>query len=425
MKSITFLNYISTNINEPINNHNTYYNTYWDKYKQNLIPLLHILIEQIISIKIPIIQHKQHIKWETFNNKYPLCYTYYNTHNEYIDYKTYIHKFNIREISFDYIEYENYINKFIKNKLIIDIYNKFQNGIFISLDVRLYVENNINNLLYYSFPHIDLYILYNDVLLDETTKNTLLNNIYVISKWIYDLNPIKKITLYYFDTLISKKLIDDYNYICSQNINSGLSSKTYIIIWRREEILKVLIHELIHFLQIDNKHNDNITNIINYTIGNINYPIIINEAITELQALFLHTLYIITINSKSNDNDFIINHFKLLFNLEQIYGWYQFSKIMNFYKINSFELKSIKSNFNQSSNAYSYYILKCIFNMYFFNILNELNYIKQLINKQYIPNLEHVIKNIIDNLPIVFLNKIIKDFKIKDKSLKLTLFNTI
>lgn len=425
MKSIAFLDYILDNINEPINYHNTYFNKYWNKHETKLTLLLNKLINQIINIKnsfnITELNKSQieHIIWKPIQHKYPISYSHYIDSYKHIDYDTYINKFNTRDIPFEYnTDYTNYLNTFITNKIIRDIYNKFQNGIFISLDVRLYVENNINNCLIYSFPHIDLYILYNDTNLDEKTKQNLLKNIYIISKWIHNLNPIKKITLYYFDTLLPKQIINSYNYLCSQNINSGLSSNNYIIMWRREEIFKVLIHELIHFLNIDIKHS-NIDNIINYKIGNINYPILINEAITELQAQLFHTLYIITINNNNN----LIELIKIFYNLEQLFSLYQFSKIMNFYSINSFDINLIKSNFNQSSNAYSYYILKTILNMHFFDVLYELKYIKKLLNNNNECHIENKIKNIIDNLPIVFLNKIIKDFKIIDNSLKLTLFS--
>ena len=46
--------------------------------------------------------------------------------------------------------------------------------------------------------------------------------------------------------------------LTSININSGLSYENNIIIYRKEELLKVLVHEMIHILDIDIKYeNDN------------------------------------------------------------------------------------------------------------------------------------------------------------------------
>jgi len=55
-----------------------------------------------------------------------------------------------------------------------------------------------------------------------------------------------------------KKLIDpSTRVICCDNINSGACSPhRYIVVWRYEELYKVLVHELIHFHGIDFHHTD-------------------------------------------------------------------------------------------------------------------------------------------------------------------------
>jgi len=239
---------------------------------------------------------------------------------------------------------------------------------------------------------------------------------------MYDLNPNKKIKLYYFDTLIQKQFNKNTDYLCSENINSGLSGSDYIIIWRREELYKVLIHELIHYLNLDIKQNDKLDTIIKYNIGKFNYPILINESITEIQAQFIHTIYIlISDNTKLED---VINLFKKFYLLEHIFSWYQFSKIMKFFSIDSFDEQLIKENFNQTSNAYSYYILKTIFAIHFFDILSNLKYIKKLINNNEKCQIINTIKYCVNNKPLNLINKIIKlDCNFNYNSLKMSLFS--
>jgi len=242
---------------------------------------------------------------------------------------------------------------------------------------------------------------------------------------MYDLNPVKKITFYYFDVLINKEIIKEFNYLSSQNINSGLSTNDYIMIWRREELYKVLFHELMHYLHIDLHDNDELSNIIEYSIGKFNYPILINEAITEIQAQFFNTIYTLTYNDIDKTPEQLISLFKVFYNIEHIFSWYQFAKIMNFLSINEFDIMLIRKNFNQTTNVYSYFILKSIFNLYFFDIISELSYTKRLFNKQNDDStIVYKIKNIIDNLPIVFLNKIIKINllnKLNSQSLRMTI----
>jgi hypothetical protein len=436
--SISFLDYISDdikNINNPIYNHNENFNRHWNDNKLNIILLLnklYINIQQIIkSTSKKLIDQSlvEHIRLTPIIHKYPILYQYYidSNINSNIDINSFNDKINKRKIIYKkYIDFKYYIKRYYNliSDNIVDVLDRFQNGIFISLDIKLDVENNIDNCQIYSFEHIDFYIFYKDEQLNKIDLKQLICNIYYISKWIYDMNPIKKITFYYFDITIDKRIINNINYLCSQNINSGLSTQEYIIIWRREEIFKVFIHELIHYLKIDIKHDKKSNNIINYNIGKFNYPILVNETITELQAQFFNTLYILISNDINRSSNEIINLFKSFYNLEQIFSWYQFNKIMNYFKIDKFDIKLIKSNFNQSTNVYSYFILKSIFSMHFFDILYELDYIKELIN----PNsnekclIFNNINRIVNNIPIKFLNNIISNLDYDDDSLRMTIF---
>ena len=426
---IKFIDHISNNIkdiNNPLTEHNTIFNSHWNNNKQNINHLIEILYNQLKTIIKPKIkiQHNKHDKWDTIIHEYPISYINYQNIVK-IDYSTFNEKINRREINLYNIDYKLLIQKYINptiDNTILNILDRFHNGKFISLDIRLYTENYINNCYTYLFSHLELYLFNNDKEFNNLIRDDLVLNIYQITKWIYNLNPIKKIILYYFDTTINKQIIRGINYFCSQNINSGLSTTDYIIIWRREEIFKVLIHELIHYLDIDFKHNTLLNTIINYTIGIFDYPILINETITEIQAQFYNTLYTLIIDNIDSTVSEINKLFKIFYNLEQIYSWYQFTKIMNYLSIDSFDIELIKKNFNQSTNVYSYYILKSIFTMHFFDILNELNYIQKLIKLKSSNNILIKIKNIIDNLPIIFINKIIKNLQINNDSLRLTIF---
>jgi hypothetical protein len=325
------------------------------------------------------------------------------------------------------IDYKHLIRKYIKKDIdlddrLLDGLNNFHNGIFISLDIKSYIENNINKCIIYKFDHLDLYIYYDDKILNTTILNNILKHIYTISLFMYNLNPIKKIKFFYFDTLIEKQFNRNTNYISIRNINSGLTSMNgYIIIWRREELPKVLIHELIHYLNIDIKHNQNLKSIINYNIGQYSYPILINEAITEIQAQFIHTLYILIIYKDTTLTE-IFKLFKNFYYLEHLFSWYQLSNIMKFFSIDSFNDDQIKQNFNQTSNAYSYYILKPIIAMRFFDILFQIKYIKKLMNNNDKCQIINIIKSCIEDRPLHMINQIINQLSYKSNSLKMSLF---
>jgi len=96
-----------------------------------------------------------------------------------------------------------------------------------------------------------------------------------------------------------KKFVSKGNYT-PEGINSGSTDRVSILIWRKEDILKVLIHEMIHLLGFDavedgkgivDHYNDR------YDLGNKKLNIF--EAYTEVWALLIHCYYIATITHSS------------------------------------------------------------------------------------------------------------------------------
>ena len=141
--------------------------------------------------------------------------------------------------------------------------------------------------------------------------------------------------------------------------NSGLTyiNLGHIVIYRQEEFLKVLIHEMIHANHID-QHlmNSNITKKFC-----VNYDVLLNETFTETLANLLNIFFInIFLNgTKKNLN--------VLYENEVKYSIYIYSKILDYYKITSVYdfIKSKKDNtcktiFPQKTNVMAYYLLKNI-----------------------------------------------------------------
>ena len=113
-----------------------------------------------------------------------------------------------------------------------------------------------------------------------------------------------------YDTPFKKKLpcIDCNKKLSSININSGLSYENNIIIYRKEELLKVLIHEMIHILDIDIKYenNNNKKKILNKLCIN---NLLINESYVESWA------NIINIYLTLKENNEIVNNEEYIKNL--------------------------------------------------------------------------------------------------------------
>ena len=357
-------------------------------------------------------------KWTNIIHKYPILFYYYDN----IEYNTFVDNYNKNLIK-NTIKKKD-INKYIEDidQIILNILVDIHNMPFISLDILLYIENNIDQCKLYKFDHLELYYFYKSNIIEE-----IVINIYIITKLFYTINPKSIIKLIYFDTPFKKKINKTDTFLSCQNINSGMYHSGHnIIIWRREEIYKVLMHELIHYLDIDIKNDVKIYKFFKYNIGIYNHNILINESITEIQAQLYHTMYCSIITNKLDLNESYII-FKKLYYYENCFNWYQMNKIMKFYNIQEYNIDIIKEKFNQTTNCFSYYILKAIFNLNISKIIILFDYLSFITNNNNKCNylqcdkLYNIINQLIDNIPVQLINNALQTDLYNDTSLKMIL----
>ena len=158
----------------------------------------------------------------------------------------------------------------------------------------------------------------------------------------------------------AKKIMDQYTdysneEFSNKEVNSGScngSTKT-ITIWRKEEILKVTLHECMHLLEYDEVNEDYLLKEFykkKYKVSSSSMNIF--EAYTETWAELMNCFLVNTL-MKGNQHSFV----KYL-EYEKFFSHYQSAKI--------FYIKSLKEkplDLNKYTNVLPYYIIKCeIFN---------------------------------------------------------------
>jgi hypothetical protein len=171
--------------------------------------------------------------------------------------------------------------------------------------------------------------------------------------------------------------------LSSDNVNTGMTDRIKIKIWRCEEILKVLFHEMIHYLNLiphSNEKNydllcDFYKNTFNYDGVDAHY-----EALTEALAIIYHSVFIEFYTKIPFDE--VIYH-ELCFTLFQI------SKILDFYHMKPSDLfDKNKNSIFQTTNVLSYYIVKgfIIFNAGWFgcDILEYITFLKKAIASNFL-----------------------------------------
>jgi hypothetical protein len=143
-----------------------------------------------------------------------------------------------------------------------------------------------------------------------------------------------------------KKNLDNTNNISPKHVNSGYTDTHihYIFIWREEEFEKVSFHELIHFFDMDHRHEE-------YQHEH-KHDDSMYEAITDFKAIFYNIIYISLCTKKSITS---------LFNLELTFIFNQ-AKMIN---------DALKNNIKTSSPVYSYFVLKALLFNYIIKNTND------------------------------------------------------
>lgn len=150
-----------------------------------------------------------------------------------------------------------------------------------------------------------------------------------------------------------KKRINVGQIFKSENINSGLSISTldpeavHIVIYRLEDIFKVVIHEIIHYVRLDLHHvHDSIIHTIDDMIKTkyksmLHTDLYINEAYTEALAIYY---YCILMNKDLK--------------LEQEHSIKQTKMFLLVNGCDTLQSFKMKQNYHEDSHPYAYILLK-------------------------------------------------------------------
>jgi hypothetical protein len=376
-------------------------------YKSNTInhPLL-LLFDEIFNETIKInndikITNEKFLKKLHSTKEYPLIYLHYLE-------STKTNPLSFKEFYSYYTENHSELSKLLENKTRIlevikspmkdrqKLHDNIYDNNFISIDIQHIIETN-------DIQFKEIQLNNNKISLYEFDKKPNLDLIFFIINFMENL--AKKFNIKYNSidlTLIltsQKKLITNKKFLGPENINSG---STYfnnsVLIWRIEEIYKVLIHELIHFFGFDHSL---FMNALTNTDSNkhcINGEDRENEAYTESFALSIHTFIL---------SKFLKVSFFDLFNYEINFSLIQCKKILDFFKIDN--IKDIIFNKNcdnpiyQKTGVFSYFFIKTSLIL---NLKNTMDFIyknsKNIseFNKLIEKSLESEVINIVNHIKI-------------------------
>jgi len=261
-----------------------------------------------------------------------------------------------------------------------DIMSKVYGNDFIPLQVIQWIEMKGLECSVIKFLNINLIVVN-----DQPISNILLKHIIRIISWMLRIKGDMSIPISIYIFLSPEKkhmesqcLNFNFNshtcHLSRTNINSGASwGGNWIQLFRSEEILKVLIHELAHYLVLDvQRYSNNIDSYCSHLkMGSESKEILVNEAYAELIAIYLHTMYVCYF--KTNFNNFDPELFWDLYLTEEKFTICQINKIFVNYSIESIQYFAKPNKFIQHTNVISYFIIKYLFfiNTKFFLLIYE------------------------------------------------------
>lgn len=273
---------------------------------------------------------------------------------------------NIKQLHYDNIHDAQFVNenaysdtlKYLKD---YKIFNIIINDFTIKLYIFHQKDYNYKQLVYKIYKYVKLFYKTFEKFIQKSGESLLHLYIYTL--------PYKNI--------FHKPILG------TNHINSGYTQykpidKKKIVIYKTHKLIKVLIHELIHFFNIDitilpqNVYSQ-LDNFIQKNIKT-NYQILTFEGITEFFAIYLHTIY--------KHKTLNINKIKDKLN-EQIAIYTKYMNIIlknqNIRDIN--DIISGKVVFKQQTNVFSYYILATLLFKNYEILFKSNNIIYKDINK--------------------------------------------
>lgn len=246
---------------------------------------------------------------------------------------------------------------------------------FVSVDVQFEVEQNLLECCCTKFMigtlNVSLRIYHNKESPDEISACTkelaeAICYIYQISQKYGNFLP-NHLKLNVWRTNKNKCFPKNFNPITCKHVNSGSTSFSHglkpecIDIWRKEELLKVTIHELIHFFKwdffCDFKHTKLLRNHISFSKKS---HLTLNEAYTECMTVLIYSF----IKSKS------LAEAKLKISEQYKHALTRSALILNHLKISLPEIEQKSNQIHLISDVFSYHVLKAA-------LLSDYNYLLQ------------------------------------------------
>ncbi len=268
-----------------------------------------------------------------------------------------------------YLIYQNRISPHIIN--VIRLPNMFKSiySSFVSLKIQQVIEKDYHNICIYQFHHPDnnrpisikIILISSDSSSNYNYAKNLIRYILILLEYSKSSKAKKDIEVKIFMTDEKKEINPNYKCLGINEVNSGSTYRgdcSSILVWRKEEAFKVILHELCHCLSFDFELPHNILKkIINLFSIPDDTEIRPYEAYVETWGEIIY-LSILAVDLKLD--------IEQILQKEINFSCYQVAKILKHFGFKSWEefYKNTSRNskdYCQKSSILSYYIIQASF----------------------------------------------------------------
>jgi len=251
-------------------------------------------------------------------------------------------------------------------------------------EIRGQIDNAISYDLAYTFSLYDREITIHFLVEDNNPELSLhMYNEYAekVLVWLYIINEYaskrcsKTLTIFIYMTSLNKELPSSNVSILDQsNVNTAFTYTcpvvSEIVVFRKEEWLKVLMHETFHNFALDfSDMNTSACNAKILSIFKVKSEVNLFESYTEFWAEIMNSVFcsFYILDDKENEDEFLSNC-EFFINFERTYGFFQMVKTLKFMglqykdlygKTNASEILR-ETMYKEKSNVLAYYVITLV-----------------------------------------------------------------
>jgi hypothetical protein len=250
--------------------------------------------------------------------------------------------------------------------------------------VRKHIDDTMMSEISYSFSLYERNIKVHFIVENENVEEELeVYNRYIesIAMWLYIVNVyapkecVKTINIYlYFTSLLKQLPSSNIQVLDENNVNTAFTTTcpvdSEIVVFRKEEWFKVLIHESFHNFGLDfSMMNSEPVNNCILNIFNVKSDVNSYEAYTEFWAEIMNALFcsFFELKDKSDIHEFL-SICEFYINFERTYSFFQMVKTLHFMGLTYRDLYSKteyakvhrENLYKEKTNVLAYYVVKTV-----------------------------------------------------------------